>query len=293
MSVDWIKMQPDLYRHPKVILMAERLMDPREPLGRYVNQNCQCSMAITLNVMRNATVGALVSVWGVTRHRGKRDGHNLSLPGHTLEVIDGIADIPGFGAAMELVGWLIDTGDSIVLPNFFRELNVDPLAAAIEKRREGDRKRKRKSRDVSRGRSRDGHGTIPPKSKSKSKSINTPLTPHSGEEEIARPADNPARPKKPAPAIPAELDTEEFRVAWAAWEKHRREIKKTLTPTTLERQFKTLLGFGVARAIRALENSIEQGYTGIVEPRGPVPGAPSSNGTGHRERFNAALGDLP
>lgn len=126
MAGDWIKMRTDLYRDPKVCLIADALLAPDGELARFVNQNLQRDMAVTRNVTRNVTVGALVTVWGVMRQRGKRSGNDLFCPMATLAVIDDMADMPGFGHAMESVGWAIEIGDGVVFPHFFDDYNVDP-----------------------------------------------------------------------------------------------------------------------------------------------------------------------
>jgi hypothetical protein len=126
MAGDWIKMRTDLYRDPRVCVMAEILEDANGDLARYVNQNLQRDMTVTRNVMRNVTVGALVSVWGVMRHRGKREELDLVCRGSTLSVIDDIADLPGFGEAMADVGWAVVTEYGVVFPRFFEDYNVAP-----------------------------------------------------------------------------------------------------------------------------------------------------------------------
>lgn len=63
------------------------------------------------------------------------------------------------------------------------------------------------------------------------------------------------------------FESEAFRATWAEWEQHRKEIRKKLTPTTVKRQFKKLAEMGEARAIASLLQSIENGWTGIFEPR--------------------------
>lgn len=124
MASDWIKMRTDLYRDPKVCVIADFLMDPKGALARYVNQNNQSDMCVTRNVMRNVTVGSLVSVWGVMRQRGKRQGIDLVCTGVTLDVIDDIAEIHGFGEAMNLVGWAVETDGLVTFPRFFEDYNV-------------------------------------------------------------------------------------------------------------------------------------------------------------------------
>lgn len=144
MAGDWIKMRTDLYRDPKVCVIADLLLDEKSELARYVNQNMQCDMAITRNVMRNVTVGALVSVWGVLRHRGKRNDSDLVVKNCTILIIDDVADIPGFGTAMEAVGWVEQYEDSVVLPRFFEEFNVDPAEEAKAKNAERQRRYREK-----------------------------------------------------------------------------------------------------------------------------------------------------
>lgn len=145
MMSDWTKMRTDLYRDPKVCQMAEVLSAPDGPLASYVNQHCQCDMAVTRNVTRNAVVGALVSVWGVCRHRGKRVGNDLFLKLSTIGVIDDIADMPGFGEAMESVGWVIDDANGLTFPSFFEDWNVEPTQESKKKNAERQRRHREKS----------------------------------------------------------------------------------------------------------------------------------------------------
>jgi hypothetical protein len=147
MGADWIKMRTDLYRDPKVILIADELISRDSDLSRYVSQNNQCDMSVTRNVMRNAVVGALVTVWGVMRHQGSRDGDDLRLPGCTEAVIDDIAELQGFGSAMLNAGWLIEDAEGLFFPMFFTENNTDPKEDAKAKNAERQ-KRFRESQRV-------------------------------------------------------------------------------------------------------------------------------------------------
>ena len=126
MAGDWIKMRTDIYRDPKVCVISDILIDGESELAGYVNQLTQRAMTVTRNVTRCATVGALVTVWGVMRHRGTRVGDDLSVTGVTPGIIDDIADMPGFGAAMVHVGWVLPSENGIVFPNFFAEYNAEP-----------------------------------------------------------------------------------------------------------------------------------------------------------------------
>jgi hypothetical protein len=71
--------------------------------------------------------------------------------------------------------------------------------------------------------------------------------------------------KKNDPLIPEELDTPEFRGVWKEWTKHRKEIKKPLTPTTIKSQLKKLSKYTDVVAAAMLEQSIEHGWQGIWE----------------------------
>lgn len=156
MASDWIKMRTDLYRDPKVCVIADSLLASNSELSSYVNQNCGSYMNITRNVMRNAAVGALVSVWGVMRTRGKRVNDDLLAKGVTLAVIDDIAEMAGFGEAMLSVGWAIENDEGIVLPRFFVDHNVDPNSDSKARNAERQRKFREKKKTESNGNSNGG-----------------------------------------------------------------------------------------------------------------------------------------
>lgn len=69
-----------------------------------------------------------------------------------------------------------------------------------------------------------------------------------------------------APTLP--FTSGAFVAAWTRWEKHRREKKQALTTSTRDAQFLKIKVWGEARAIAAIDHSIEQGYTGLFEARG-------------------------
>lgn len=178
MAEDWIKMRTDLYRDPKVCLMADLLMAADGALAQYVNQMCQRHMTVTRNVTRNVTVGALVSVWGVMRHRGKRRDADLVCAGVTVSVVDDIADLPGFGDAMVAAGWLVDTDEGIEFPNFFGDYNVAP--GASEKGSSAERMRRFRERNKPKS---DGESdasrdvTVTHREEKRREEINTPVAP--------------------------------------------------------------------------------------------------------------------
>ena len=67
--------------------------------------------------------------------------------------------------------------------------------------------------------------------------------------------------------IPSELVGDDFREGWKRWTAHRKELRKPLTPSTTAAQFKKLVAWGTARAVAAIDRSIEAGWTGIFEER--------------------------
>ena len=62
-----------------------------------------------------------------------------------------------------------------------------------------------------------------------------------------------------------DLNTPEFRQTWNAWEKHRKEKRSDLTPSTIGRQLKKLAKVGPEIAAKMIEQSIEQGWTGLYD----------------------------
>lgn len=146
MSLDWIRMRSDLYRDPKVIVMADLLLDLDGPLANYIDQNWQRTMTVTRNVMRNAVVGGLVSVWGVVRVQGVRSDNDLVLKNSHLIVVDDIADMAGFGHAMKHAGWVEEVGNTLVFPRFFEEYNSEH----DDRQRQNNRLRQAKYREKQR-----------------------------------------------------------------------------------------------------------------------------------------------
>lgn len=271
MAGDWIKMRSSLYRDPKVCIMADMLDDLDGELARFVSQNRQRDMTVTRNVTRNAVVGALVSIWGVLRHRGKRDGDDLVVRGATVAVLDDIADLPGIGEAMEAVGWAVDDHKSLRLPNFYEDFNIEPS----EESREKNRLRQQRFREQKRNAER--NVTVAPQSnareeKRREEKDNTPPPPSGGRS---------SAPSKAMPPIPEPLASDPaFVEAWGEWTRHRREKRATLTPTAARRALAKLAKLDPAEAVAMLEHSTAQGYTGLYGPNG------SANGTGRVDENN-------
>lgn len=112
MASDWIKMRTDIYRDPKVCRIADLIVSESDVMRN-----------VTRNVTRNAIVGALVTVWGVARQRGKVVGVDLVIANANEKVVDDIADLPGLGSSMLKSGWLAVDGNDLVFPRFFEDYN--------------------------------------------------------------------------------------------------------------------------------------------------------------------------
>lgn len=67
-----------------------------------------------------------------------------------------------------------------------------------------------------------------------------------------------------APDYP--FQSEEFLKAWDSWVAYRKEIKKKLTHTTIQKQFAEIKKWGESKAIYAIELSIQNGWQGLFEP---------------------------
>lgn len=90
--------------------------------------------------------------------------------------------------------------------------------------------------------------------------------------------------------LSAELDFPNVRAAWDRWQTHRRELRKPLTPSTLKSQLAKLAAMGPARAITAIDHSIEKGWTGIFEPSN---GKLTNSRTGPGQVYDSTTAHLP
>jgi hypothetical protein len=117
MAGDWIKMRTSLLTNPKVNGIARALEGSTEVTGAlstgFGGPMCEI---VTRNVMRHVTVSSLLVIWGAANEH-TRDGIFVNAD---LSDVDDMVGIPGFGAAMESVGWLHYDAEihSVTLPNF-------------------------------------------------------------------------------------------------------------------------------------------------------------------------------
>lgn len=146
MAGDWIKMRPSLLTSPKVNGMARFLEDsPKVSRALSTGYSGPMSEIVSRNVMRNVTVASLLIVWSAANEH-TTDG---VFKNADLSDIDDMVGIPGFGEAMEFVGWAIFDAEngSVILPNF-SEYNTCGKDRSAEKNAERQRKFREKQRSV-------------------------------------------------------------------------------------------------------------------------------------------------
>lgn len=67
-----------------------------------------------------------------------------------------------------------------------------------------------------------------------------------------------------AESFPAELQTEEFKSAWAEWRKHLREKGKGISDSQRAQLFRTAIPTGAPQAAAIIRENIARGYTRII-----------------------------
>lgn len=65
--------------------------------------------------------------------------------------------------------------------------------------------------------------------------------------------------------LPFGSDT--FIASWKSWVAYRKEIKKKLTDSSVQAQFKDFVLWGESKSIASIEQSIKQGWQGLFEPK--------------------------
>ena len=67
--------------------------------------------------------------------------------------------------------------------------------------------------------------------------------------------------------FPEELDTPDFRQAWAEWVAYRKDMKKKLSKFSIRKQLKQLAAMGEQGAIACIDHTIAKGWQGLYEPK--------------------------
>lgn len=140
----WIKMRGSLLDHPKVITIA-RLLQSNIDFREWVTPGGSGFMngqIVSDAALRCVTTALLLKVWSVAREHGKFIENDLVLCHSTIDDLDQIAGVSGFGDAMVSVGWA-HFNDSLILPNF-TEFNV-PMTNAEKQKEYRDRKKEQQN----------------------------------------------------------------------------------------------------------------------------------------------------
>lgn len=120
----------------------------------------------------------------------------------------------------------------------------------------------------------------------------TPVSPPSFKEAQPKNNQKPAPPRQPAAgletAIPAGLNSADFRAAWAEWLAYRRERRLGVQPMTINRQLRKLAAIGPEAAAACIETSITNGWQGLFpDQQRTAPGHAGRNRLAALERYAA------
>jgi hypothetical protein len=121
MAGEWIRLRRGIRQNPKTVAMARHLSADRRFMDWWampVQQSCRHTVTelVTFSNVTRVTACALAEFWGVLNDVV---GDDCRVPYMAIEDIDDIVDVPGFGAAMEAVGWVVRDGEKgLIFPNF-------------------------------------------------------------------------------------------------------------------------------------------------------------------------------
>lgn len=145
MAGDWIKMRVGLTTNPKVLRIAECLLED----GAYLEwsglhyglasypapdeRQQRAERHAALRVTRYVTVTALLRFWGYANEHAKGEFIAGILP----EDVDEIVGLPGFAAAIEAIGWgVFDPNGGLSLPDFHQHnTSVDARSSGAERQK--------------------------------------------------------------------------------------------------------------------------------------------------------------
>ena len=81
------------------------------------------------------------------------------------------------------------------------------------------------------------------------------------------------------------FDSQEFKEAWEDWTKHREWMKEPLSPIAIKRQFRFLLTLGERDAIKSIDNSINNNWTGLFSVKADVVEKVSNIAKWHGKKY--------
>ena len=126
MAGDWIKMRVNLVTHPKVLAMADVLLNDGDYLDWSAlsfavagyppcdEQDIKRERYSALRITRYVCVTSLLRFWGYANEHAKGEFIDFL----TIDSIDEIAGVAGFGRALVATGWAVESGNGILLPGF-------------------------------------------------------------------------------------------------------------------------------------------------------------------------------
>lgn len=273
MVEQWIKMRVTLPRCPQVVRLASAFDADKCPLS-----------VRTLSV-----VGALHATWSLF------DQHSSDglLRGYSLDAIDLVVGVPGWGRAMVEVGWLDVTPDGVKVCDWEKHNGTS------SKRRLQEADRKRNVRKVSRETSALHADAERTPSYSYSYSLSSSPSDLSsgseGESERETPPDptpkSPRRGKGAACTLEEQLAEIEFATlrsdiveAARAWSGYRRERRPRI-PAWGPAQWRPTLRDAIqnpAAFVAGVQRSIRQGYQGLILER-EAPSRPAAGANGRHQ----------
>jgi hypothetical protein len=132
MAGDWVKMRCALQHDPKVIAVG-RFIHALPSFSNWLSIGTVESMPVCNAALRYIVTGALHVTWSAANEHAK----NGTIVGATLEWIDLVTGISGFGQAMQSVGWATIEDGSLQFPKF--DSNNTSSAERVRKFRERQR----------------------------------------------------------------------------------------------------------------------------------------------------------
>jgi hypothetical protein len=118
-------------------------------------------IGVTTRVTVSIVITGLLQIWGLVRQQGHAAERDILVDHLSVDTLSRVSGVPGFGPAMESVGWVEVVGRSTL--RFPRSL--DHMTSPEERKRQlaTDRKRRQRERDRQRDTERDGHADVTPR----------------------------------------------------------------------------------------------------------------------------------
>lgn len=162
MASHWIKMRTTLSTDTRVLSMADALFETARTyvLLPEARDLLGVTPPVTRDVMRDVTIASLHRVWSAANDH-TADGVFRNA---TLQHLDTISGVPGFGSAMQASGWVVydPANHTLTLPNFL-EYNTPAKGgrspSAIRSKRSRDKKRAEKEQLQERSEGVTRHGS--------------------------------------------------------------------------------------------------------------------------------------